>query len=313
MDASLYRLQGSNRHLDVQPEVQAALAAGGPVVALETTLVAHGMPYPANLTTARRLEAIVRAEGAVPATIGLLGGRIKIGLTDAELERFARGGVPKVSRRDLAHTVASGGDGATTVASTMACAAMAGIRVMATGGIGGVHRGGERSLDVSADLQELARTPVAVVCAGAKSILDLPRTLEVLETLGVPVLGFRCDELPAFYCRRSGLPVNARLESEEEVARLLAVKWELGLEGGVVLGVPVPEEHALDPAEVEACIADGLARAEAGRISGKAATPFLLACLRELTSGRSLAANIALVEQNCGVGARVAVALARIS
>jgi pseudouridylate synthase len=297
--------------LSLSAEVAAALREGRPVVALESTLVAHGLPFPQNLEAAQRSEAAVRAGGAVPATVAVLGGRVVVGLVAGELERLARSGpdVPKLSRRDLGVAVASGGDGATTVAGTIACAARAGIRVMATGGLGGVHRGGELSLDISADLGELARTPVAVVCSGAKSVLDLPRTLEVLETLGVPVVGFGCDELPAFYCRSSGLPLRHRLDRPEQVARLLQAHRELGLEGGLVVAVPVPAPAALEPDEVEAAIAEGLRRADAQGVTGPEVTPFLLRCLRELTAGRCLTANVALVEENARVAGEISAAL----
>jgi len=300
------------RHLEVHPEVRAALADGRPVLALESTIISHGMPYPQNVETARRVEQRVREGGAIPATIGVLGGRIRVGLTDEELERLGPArGVAKVSRRDLPLVLSTGRDGATTVAGTMVCAAMAGIRLMATGGIGGVHRGGECTMDLSPDLQELARTSVGVVCAGAKSILDLGRTLEVLETFGVPVLGYRTDELPAFYYRDSGLPVTLRVETPEAVAAVLQTKWSLGLEGGVLITTPVPDAHALDRDEVEGWISEGLALAEAAGIVGQAVTPFLLERVRELSGGRSLAANIALIEENATLGARIAVALAR--
>jgi pseudouridine-5'-phosphate glycosidase len=300
--------------LDRQPEVAAALDAGRPVVALESTLVAHGMPWPHNLDTARRLEAEVRRHGAVPATIAVVGGRLKAGLTDDELQALARRGpsIPKASRRDLAALVARGGDGATTVAATMIVAALAGIRVFATGGIGGVHRGAERSFDISADLLELAQTPVAVVCAGAKSILDLGLTLEVLETHGVPVIGYRTNTLPAFYVRDSGFALEQRLDDAEAVARLMHAQWSLGLKGGLVVANPIPAEHEMPRARIEAAIEQALAQARAQGIHGKASTPFLLARVAELTGGDSLAANIALVLNNARLAAQVAVAYAAL-
>ncbi|MCR4405569.1 MAG: pseudouridine-5'-phosphate glycosidase [Anaerolineae bacterium] len=295
--------------LVLKAEVEEALKAGRPVVALESTLIAHGLPFPTNLETAHRLEEVIRAEGATPATIAVLGGRLRIGLDNAGLERLARGGnIRKVSRRDLPIVVAQGGDGATTVAATMWIAAQAGIKVFATGGIGGVHRG--QPFDVSADLPELARTPVAVVCAGAKSILDLPLTLEWLETWGVPVLGYGTDEFPAFYTRSSGLPVDARVDSPQAAAEIIRARWDLGLGGGVLIVAPVPAEAEL-PAEVmEMAIAQALAAAEEQGIRGKAITPFLLARIAEITGGDSLQANVALLENNAAIAARIAGALA---
>ena len=287
-----------------------ALAAGAPVVALESTLIAHGMPWPHNLETGRRLEAEVRRHGAVPATIAVLGGRLKVGLSAAELEGLARGGarVAKVSRRDLALLVATGADGATTVAATMIVAALAGIKVFATGGIGGVHRGAERSFDISADLLELAQTPVAVVCAGAKSILDLGLTLEVLETHGVPVIGYRCSSLPAFYVRDSGHALAQRLDQPEALALAMHAHWQLGLKGGLVIANPIPAQHEMPRERIDAAIDQALAEAAAQGIQGKASTPFLLARVADLTGGDSLAANIALVLNNAGLAAQVALA-----
>ena len=294
--------------LDCHPEVQAALAAGAPVVALESTLIAHGMPWPHNLETGRRLEAEVRRHGAVPATIAVLGGRLKVGLSAAELEGLARGGarVAKASRRDLALLVATGADGATTVAATMIVAALAGIKVFATGGIGGVHRGAERSFDISADLLELAQTPVAVVCAGAKSILDLGLTLEVLETHGVPVIGYRCSSLPAFYVRDSGHALAQRLDQPEALALAMHAHWQLGLKGGLVIANPIPAQHEMPRERIDAAIDQALAEAAAQGIQGKASTPFLLARVADLTGGDSLAANIALVLNNAALAAQVA-------
>lgn len=298
--------------LDVRADVAAALAAGRPVVALESTIISHGMPWPRNVETALAVEAEVRAHGAVPATIAVIDGRLKAGLTPAQIEQLGRSGraVEKVSRRDLPVLVARGGTGATTVAATMIVAAMAGIRVFATGGIGGVHRGAETSFDISADLQELARTPVAVVCAGAKSILDLRLTLEYLETHGVPVLGYRTATLPAFYCRDSGLKLDAQLDSPQAIAGVMAAKWSLGLEGGLVIANPIPPEHALPREVVDHAIDQALAEARAQGVGGKAITPFLLERVNALTGGNSLAGNIELVLNNARLAAQVAVAYA---
>jgi pseudouridylate synthase len=302
-------------YLDVRPEVTDALALGRAVVALETTVIAHGLPYPGNLEAARRMDAAVRAAGAIPATIGLIDGRVRVGLSAAEVERFAHAreslpGAAKVSRRDLGPVLAAGGLGATTVAGTMVCAARAGIRVFATGGIGGVHRGGADSLDLSADLMELARTPVAVVCAGAKSILDLPRTLEVLETNGVPVVGYGTDELPAFYARRSGLRLEARVDDPMEAARLLRAHWGLGLSSGIVIANPPPADAAFDPDQAEAWIDRALAEADEQGIAGKDVTPFVLDRLGALSGGKTGAANLALLEANARLAGEIAVAFA---
>lgn len=292
--------------------VAAARAAGRPLVALESTIIAHGMPYPENVRTAREVEALVRAEGAEPATIAVMDGRIRIGLADEELELLGRSRqAHKVSRRDLPAVLASGELGATTVAGTMICAALAGIEVFVTGGIGGVHRGASETFDISADLQELARTSVVVVCAGAKSILDLGLTLEYLETHGVPVLSCGQDNFAAFYTRDSGLRADRRLDDPEAQARFVRTKWNLGLAGGVVLSTPVPEEAALPGSEIAAITEAALAEAQQQGITGKAVTPFLLARIQALTGGRSLATNIALVKHNAQVGARLALALAR--
>jgi pseudouridine-5'-phosphate glycosidase len=297
--------------LDVAPEVAAALAAGAPVVALESTIVAHGMAYPRNLETARAVEAIVRGAGAVPATIAVLGGRIKIGLSADELERLATGGeILKLSTHDLPFAVALQRDGATTVAATMRMAALAGIAVFATGGIGGVHRGAAASFDISADITELGRTPVAVVSAGAKAILDLPATLEALETAGVPVIGVGTDEFPAFYSRASGLPVPLRLDSAREIALFLAAKRRLGLPGGALIANPIPAGDEIPAAEVGTFIDRALAEAAAQGIAGKPVTPFLLARIAALSAGRSLEANIALVKHNARLAGEIAVALA---
>lgn len=277
-------------------------------VALESTVIAHGLPWPQNLEMARRLERAVREVGAEPKTIGIIAGQVRIGLTDAELEHLARArGVRKVSRRDLPLVVARKQDGATTVAATMYLAARAGIQVFATGGIGGVHRG--HPFDVSADLEELAQTPVCVVCAGAKAILDLPLTLEVLETRGVPVIGFQTDEFPAFYSRSSGLPVDQRADTPEEVAAIFRAQRRLGLPGGMLVVVPVPAEAEVPRERVEPAIEQALGEAEAHGVRGKALTPFLLARVAELTSGEALQANLALLENNARVAAQIALAL----
>lgn len=295
--------------LELAPEVEAALAEGRPVVALETALVSHGLPHPRNLETMASMTRLIREAGAVPATVGLLDGAIRVGLDDDALARFATDpGALKVSRRDVGPVLVTKGLGATTVAGTMLCAALAGIRVMATGGIGGVHRGGETSLDISADLAELARTDVAVVCSGAKSILDLGRTLEVLETAGVPVVGYGVDRLPAFHLRSSDLPLVARVESPAGAAAL--IKARAGLGGGVVIANPVPERAALGGAEYARWLAR--AEAEAAGIGGGALTPFLLDRLVKYSAGRTLAANVALLEANAALAARIAGALAAL-
>jgi pseudouridine-5'-phosphate glycosidase len=299
--------------LTIAPHISAALHFGRPVVALESTLISHGLPYPHNLEVAQALEQEVRAAGAVPATIGVVGGVPTVGLDERALERFAAAeGVLKLSRRDVAYAVAQGRDGATTVSATMALAAAAGIAVFATGGIGGVHRGAERSWDISADLTELARTPVLVVCAGAKAILDLPATLEQLETLGVPVLGLATDELPAFYSRESGLPLPWRVEAPwhaAQVWRAGRAQDGMGFPGGLLLCVPPPPEVALPRAAVEAAIGRALERAAAAGVRGQAVTPFLLAVMAEETHGESMTTNIALLKQNARVAAQVAACL----
>lgn len=296
-------------YLSYSAEVKQALEERRPVVALETTIISHGMPYPQNVETAKVVEQIIREQGAVPATIGIMGGRIKIGLNDRELEEFATSEqVEKVSRRDFPYMLASGKIGATTVAGTMIAAQLAGVHVFATGGIGGVHREGEVSWDVSADLTELAQTNVAVVCAGAKSILDIGRTLEYLETQGVPVVGYRCDTFPSFYARESEYTVDYRLDSPREIARVMATKWALGLRGGMVIANPVPENDALPYNEMEKIISRALEEAQSLGIKGKKVTPFLLGKIKELTHGRSLETNIALVKHNASVAAEVALA-----
>ncbi len=300
---------------DLHPEVAHARRQGRAVVALESTLISHGMPYPQNVATALRLEAVVREHGAVPATVAVVNGRMKAGLTETEIEALGRGGtaMPKLSRRDLPFALAAGGSGATTVAATMIVAAAAGIRVFATGGIGGVHRGAEHSLDISADLQELARTPVAVVCAGAKAILDLRLTLEYLETHGVPVIGYGTDELPAFYSRRSGLTLGHRLDTPESVARVLHAQQAAGLGGGTVVAQPIAAEHEIPRQRIDAYIDQALAEARQQGVQGAATTPFLLARVSALTGGASLAANIELVLANARLAAQVAVALAALA
>ncbi|MBQ6593278.1 MAG: pseudouridine-5'-phosphate glycosidase [Solobacterium sp.] len=299
------------KYLDVQPEIAAAIAEGRPVVALESTILSHGMPYPENMEFAHKAEQIIRAEGAVPATTAIIGGKLKVGLTPEELDLMCNPvDIGKVSRRDVAVYLATGKTGATTVATTMLIAAMAGIRVFATGGIGGVHRGGENTMDISADLQELASTPVAVVCAGAKMILDLGLTLEYLETQGVPVLGFRTDEFPAFYCRTSGFKLDYRAESEEEIAEIMKVKWDLGLKGGIVIGNPIPQEYELDFDWMNRVINDALKKAEEQGIRGKYITPFVLSELRDMTDGVSFASNLELAYNNIRVASRIAKAYA---
>jgi pseudouridine-5'-phosphate glycosidase len=293
--------------LDIAPEIAEALAQGGAVVALESTIIAHGMPYPGNLVTARALEHIIRDQGAAPATIAVLDGRLKVGLDDAALERLAQSpDMAKASVRDLPVLMAAGRDGATTVASTMRIAAMAGIRVFATGGIGGVHRGADKTGDVSADLTELAESPVAVVSAGAKAILDLPRTLEMLETLSVPVIGYQCDEFPAFYSRTSGLRIPARAESPEEIAAILSARWRLSNKGGALIANPIPIADEIPAARIEGQIAAALKEASKAGVTGKDVTPFLLARIRDLTQGESQRANVALALNNAQLGAKIA-------
>jgi pseudouridine-5'-phosphate glycosidase len=295
--------------LRIAGEVRDALAARRPVVALETTIVTHGMPYPENVATARSVESETRALGAVPATIAVMGGAIRVGLSVSEIDSLATTrNVLKLSRNDLAYALATGQPGATTVAATMICARLAGIRVLATGGIGGVHRGAETTFDISADLEELARTPVAVVCAGAKALLDLPKTLEYLETRGVPVVGYRTGEFPAFWSRSSGLPAPLRIDSTSEIARMLDLKWSLGLEGGAVVANPVDATAEIPAAEMSGYIETAVADAAARGIAGKTVTPFILARLVEIPNGRSLRTNIALVQSNARLAAELAAA-----
>lgn len=298
-------------HLRITDEVKEALDAGRPVIALESTIISHGFPYPANVESAHECERIAREEGAVPATIAVIGGQLAVGLTEGEIERLGTNrDTPKASRRDLPMLLATGSDGATTVAGTMAVAAMAGISVFATGGIGGVHRGAERTFDISADLEELKRTSLAVVSAGAKSVLDIGLTLEYLETRGVPVLGYQTDAFPAFYTRDSGFGVDARFETPDDIASVLQAKWETGLHGGVLVANPIPEEFALDPTEIERIISSALVEAREGGIRGKAITPFLLARIHEMTGGASETANKALVWSNVRLASKIATALA---
>ena len=303
-----------NPYLDIAPEVKAALNAGKPVVALESTIISHGMPYPQNRDTALKVEKIIRSLGAVPATIAIIGGRLKAGLSPEEIDYLGKtgSGVAKASRRDLPVLVAKGMDGATTVTTTMMIAAMAGIRVFATGGIGGVHRGAETTMDISADLEELAETPVMVICAGAKSILDLGLTLEYLETKGVTVIGYGTDELPAFYTRKSGFGVDYRLDTPEELAKAFHVKRELNLRGGMLVTNPIPEEYSMDADIINKAIDEAVAEAKAQGIHGKATTPFLLAKIKDLTGGDSLDSNIQLVFNNARLAAKTAVALSAL-
>ena len=301
-----------NKYLDIAPEVQQALADGRPVVALESTIISHGMPYPKNVETALLVEQTLRDNGAVPATIAILDGKMKVGLNEEELERMCHAdGVGKVSRRDLATYLATGMPGATTVTTTMMIAHMAGIQVFATGGIGGVHRGAETTMDISADLEELAQTPVMVVCAGAKAILDLGLTLEYLETKGVPVLGYGTDELPAFYTRESGLGVDARVDTPEDLAAIFQAQRDLGLKTGMLVTNPIPQQYAMDKAVIDKAIDQALAESHEQGIHGKETTPFLLARVAELTGGDSLESNIQLVLNNARVAAKTAVALCK--
>ena len=302
-----------NKYLDISPEVAEALNNGKPVVALESTIISHGMPYPRNVKTALLVEQTIRENGAVPATIAIIGGRLKAGLSEAEIEYLGKSGrnVAKASRRDLAALVARKADGATTVTTTMMIAHMAGIGIFATGGIGGVHRGAETSMDISADLEELGNTPVMVICAGAKSILDLGLTLEYLETKGVPVIGYGTNELPAFYTRHSGFGVDYRADSPAELAAMFNAQWELGLKGGMLVTNPIPEEYSMDKAVIDAAIEQALKEAEEAGIKGKETTPFLLAKVVELTGGNSLDSNIQLVLNNARLAAKTAAELAK--
>ncbi|MDC7220709.1 MAG: pseudouridine-5'-phosphate glycosidase [Spirochaetales bacterium] len=303
----------NNELIDLAPEVREAVESGKGVVALESTIIAHGMPYPQNVETALEVEKIIRSEGAVPATVALMDGKFKVGLSSDEIDMLGKAGsdVIKCSRRDLPFVLARKIPGATTVAATMIGAAIGGIKLFATGGIGGVHRGAPATFDISADLEELARTDVAVVCAGAKAILDLPLTLEYLETRGVPVVGFGTEELPAFYTRSSGLGVDYRVDSEAELAHALNIKWKLGLAGGVVIANPIPKEYSMEPEHVTDAIEQALDEMHEKGIKGKESTPFLLARITELTEGSSLFSNIKLVHNNARVAARTAMELAK--
>ncbi len=300
-----------NKFLDISPEVKQALEQGRPVVALESTIISHGMPYPKNVDTALLVERTIRDNGAVPATIAVIGGRLKAGLSREEIEYLGKTGrgVAKASRRDLPALVARGQDGATTVTTTMIIAHMAGIKVFATGGIGGVHRGAETTMDISADLEELAHTPVMVICAGAKSILDLGLTLEYLETRGVPVIGFGTEELPAFYTRHSGFAVDYRVDTPEELAQMYNAQRALGYMGGMLITNPIPEEYSMDKAVIDKAIEQALSECAEKHIRGKETTPFLLAKVAELTGGDSLESNIALVLNNARLAALTAAAL----
>jgi pseudouridine-5'-phosphate glycosidase len=299
------------RLMDVEPEVGDALAANAPVVALESTIITHGMPFPQNVETAREVEDVVRENGAVPATIAILDGRIRVGLSGRELDALGKAtGVVKASGRDLGAVLARGGSAGTTVSATMLVAAIAGIRVFATGGVGGVHRGAEETFDVSADLSELGRTPVSVVCAGVKSILDIPKTLEYLETQRVPVYAYGTDDFPAFYIRSSGLKADHRFDDIDGLARAIALHTALGTGTGVMVANPIPEADALDPASIDRAITDAVAEATRRGVSRKELTPFLLQRLYEITGGESLKANIALVKNNAAVAAQLAAALA---
>ena len=301
-------------YMDIRPEIADALNENRPVVALESTILSHGMPYPENVEFAAEVEKVVRAEGAIPATMALINGRIKIGLSPEELEIMCRAeNVGKVSRRDFAIWLATKKNGATTVATTMMCCAMAGVKVFATGGIGGVHRNGENTMDVSADLQELAHTPVAVVCAGAKQILDIGRTLEYLETMGVPVLGNGTADFPAFYCTKSGFGVDYAAKDEQEIASIIRTKWDLGLEGGVLIGNPIPAEWALDFDYMEGIINKALQMADEQGVRGKNITPFLLARVKDLTEGVSFASNKLLAYNNARTAAKIAKTLCEMA
>lgn len=298
-----------NTMISYSTEVQQALEGKKPIVALESTIISHGMPYPQNVETARIVEQIIRDNGAVPATIAIMDGKIKIGLSKEELELLGNTpGVSKVSRRDIGQVIATKQIGATTVAATMICAELAGIRVFATGGIGGVHRGAETTMDVSADLEELSNTGVAVVCAGAKSILDIGLTMEYLETKGVPVIGYGTDVMPAFYTRSSKFDLTFRTDDTEELAKVLKAKWDLGIDGGAVIANPIPAEHALEESFINGIIDQAMKEANDNGIAGKEVTPFLLGKVKELTEGKSLIANIELVKHNAKVGAELAVA-----
>ncbi|EPY6472705.1 pseudouridine-5'-phosphate glycosidase [Clostridium sporogenes] len=303
------------KYLEISKEVSEALKENRPIVALESTIISHGMPYPKNVETALNVEKIIRDKGAIPATIAILNGKLKVGLTKDEIEYLGKKGtdVVKTSRRDIPFILAKKLDGATTVASTMIVANLAGIKVFGTGGIGGVHRGAQESFDISADLQELSNTNVAVVCAGAKSILDIGLTLEYLETQGVPVVGFGTEELPAFYTRKSGFKVDYKVDTAKELAEALKAKWDLGLKGGMVIGNPIPEEYQMDYDTITKAINDAVKEAEEKGIKGKESTPFLLAKVKDITKGKSLEANIQLVYNNVAVASDLAIELSKLN
>ena len=302
-----------NRFLDIKPEVKEAIEAGKPVVALESTIISHGMPYPQNVETALKVEQIIRENGAVPATIAIIGGKLKAGLTPEEIEYFGKKGpeITKASRRDLAMLCAKGEDGACTVTTTMMIAHMAGIKVFATGGIGGVHRGAEKTMDISADLEELAQTPVMVICAGCKSILDIGLTLEYLETKGVPVIGYGTEDMPAFYTQKSGFKVDYKVDGPEMLAKFFKTHLELGLRGGILVGNPIPDEYSMDPDIINSAIDAAIDECSRLGIRGKKTTPFLLAKVKELTGGDSLDSNIRLVFNNAEVAALTAAELCK--
>ncbi|MBP7059178.1 MAG: pseudouridine-5'-phosphate glycosidase [Lachnospiraceae bacterium] len=306
--------QNLNQYLDVAPEVAEAIKAGKPVVALESTIISHGMPYPQNVETALNVEKIIRDNGAIPATTAIINGRLKAGLSKDEIEYLGKKGleVTKVSRRDIPVIVARKMDGASTVATTMIIAAMAGIKIFATGGVGGVHRGAQQTFDISADLDELSQTPVTVVCAGAKAILDLPLTLEYLETKGVTVLGYQTEELPAFYTRKSGLKVDYRVDSPKELAATIKAKHDLGMKGGLLVTNPIPEEYSMDSEVINKAINEAIEEAKANHIHGKETTPFLLAKVKDITGGDSLDSNIQLVYNNAKLAAETAVELSNM-
>ena len=300
-------------YLSITPEIQEALNEGKPILALESTILSHGMPYPENLEFARTVEKIVRGKGVIPATTAIIDGKLKVGLNDEELELMCKAdNIAKASRRDVAVYLTNKQTAATTVATTMLIADLAGVRVFATGGIGGVHRGAQETMDISADLQELANTAVCVVCAGCKSILDIGLTLEYLETFGVPVLGYQTSEFPAFYTRTSGFGVDYEVKDAAEVAAILKTKWNLGLKGGVVVGNPIPEEYSMDHAVIDKAIEQALEMAKEKGIHGKATTPFLLATIKEITGGNSLASNLQLAYNNARVASDIAVELAKL-
>jgi pseudouridine-5'-phosphate glycosidase len=302
-----------HNYLDVKEEVRQALAENKPVIALESTILSHGMPYPENLEFAHSVEKLVRSLGVVPATIAIIDGRLKVGLNEEELELMCHGdNIGKTSRRDVAVYLATKKTGATTVATTMLIAEMAGIKFFATGGIGGVHRGGENSMDISADLQEFANTKVCVICAGAKAILDLNLTLEYLETFGVPVIGYKTDEFPAFYCKTSGLKLDYCAKDAAEVAAIAKAKWDLGLKGGLVVGNPIPDKYAMDFDQMQVTIEKAIAKANALKVRGKNITPFLLAEIKDLTGGESFESNVALALNNAMVASLVAIEYSKL-